>query len=306
MYPDVRTGSKVGAAVVGAISVAAMTAATLVGQYSMTVNRDRLVNAQNEPQNWLMMNGDYASTRYSKLTQINRENVKDLRMVWALALGGMQDVGQNGPESEVNPLIDNGFMYTTDGWGTLYKIDARAAEQGRARMGDRSGSQARGQHPAHARHRALGRPGDREPARRPRHRSEPRERRDRVGQEGRRHQRVRQPREILYGADHGRRQGHHRERRRRRTNARLDRGARCAHRQTSCGAGTWCRSRAIRAARRGRTRTTRGRPAAAASGRPVPTIRPRGSRSGAPATRFPHTIRRRVPATTSTPTPWSP
>ena len=40
MYPDVRTGSKVGAAVVGAISVAAMTAATLVGQYSMTVNKD--------------------------------------------------------------------------------------------------------------------------------------------------------------------------------------------------------------------------------------------------------------------------
>ena len=37
----------------------------------------------------------------------------------------MQDVGQNGPESELNPLIDNGFMYTSDGWGTLYKIDAR-------------------------------------------------------------------------------------------------------------------------------------------------------------------------------------
>src|SRR6266581_367526 len=94
-------------------------------QYTMTVNRDRLLNAQNEPQNWLMMNGDYGSTRYSKLSQINRENVKNLRMVWALALGGLQDVGQNGPENEVNPLIDNGFMYTTDGWGTLYKIDAR-------------------------------------------------------------------------------------------------------------------------------------------------------------------------------------
>jgi alcohol dehydrogenase (cytochrome c) len=31
--------------------------------YSMTVNRDRLLNAQNEPQNWLMMNGDYGSMR---------------------------------------------------------------------------------------------------------------------------------------------------------------------------------------------------------------------------------------------------
>ena len=99
--------------------------ATIDAQYSMTVNRDRLINAQNEPQNWLMMNGDYGSTRYSKLSQINRENVRNLRMVWALALGGMQDVGLNGPESEVNPLIDNGFMYTSDGWGTIYKIDAR-------------------------------------------------------------------------------------------------------------------------------------------------------------------------------------
>jgi alcohol dehydrogenase (cytochrome c) len=98
--------------------------------YAMTANRDRLVNAQNEPQNWLMMNGDYGSMRYSKLTQINRDNVKDLRLVWALALGGMQDVGANGTEAEVNPLIDNGFMYTTDGWGTLYKIDARSANKG--------------------------------------------------------------------------------------------------------------------------------------------------------------------------------
>ncbi len=103
---------------------------TLGGQYSLTVNEDRLINAQNEPQNWLLMNGDYGSTRYSKLTQINRDNVGDLRMVWALALGGMQDVGQNGPEAEVNPLIDNGFMYTTDGWGTVYKIDARNPDYG--------------------------------------------------------------------------------------------------------------------------------------------------------------------------------
>src|SRR5438270_6003599 len=111
-------------------SIVALTASQPQAQYKLTVNRERLLNAQNEPQNWLMMNGDYSSQRYSKLTQINRDNVKNLRMVWALALGGMQDVGQNGPESEVNPLIDNGFMYTTDGWGTIYKIDARNPNKG--------------------------------------------------------------------------------------------------------------------------------------------------------------------------------
>ena len=112
------------------VLAAAAGAITVNGQYSLTVNFDRLINAQNEPQNWLLMNGDYGSTRYSKLTQINRENVGDMRMVWAMALGGMQDTGRNGPESEVNPLIDNGFMYTTDGWGTIYKIDARNPDYG--------------------------------------------------------------------------------------------------------------------------------------------------------------------------------
>src|SRR3954470_15432595 len=109
---------------VGALLLAAG-AVLIAADYSLTVNRDRLINAQNEPQNWLLMNGDYGSTRYSKLTQIHRDNGKNLHMAWTMALGGMQDVGQNGPENEVNPLIDNGFMYTSDGWGTIYKIDAR-------------------------------------------------------------------------------------------------------------------------------------------------------------------------------------
>ena len=112
------------------VSVAALGASAPAADYKLTVSKERLLNAQNEPQNWLMMNGDYASMRYSKLTQINRDNVKNLRMVWALALGGMQDIGQNGPENEVNPLIDNGYMYTTDGWGTVYKIDARDPNKG--------------------------------------------------------------------------------------------------------------------------------------------------------------------------------
>ncbi|MDA1092636.1 MAG: PQQ-binding-like beta-propeller repeat protein [Acidobacteria bacterium] len=124
-----RKHSQVKTAFACAVIVAAA-AATIDGQYSLTVSKDRLLNAQNEPQNWLLMNGDYGSQRYSKLTQINRDNVGDMRMVWALAIGGMQDTGRNGPEAEVNPLVDNGFMYTSDGWGTIYKIDARQADRG--------------------------------------------------------------------------------------------------------------------------------------------------------------------------------
>ena len=130
MRPRIRiVGAAARTAMVG-VSLAALAQSAFAVEYKMTVNKDRLINSANEPQNWLMMNGDYGSTRYSKLAQINRDNVKNLRMVWAMALRGMQDIGQNGPENEVNPLIDNGFMYTSDGWGTVYKIDVRSGDHG--------------------------------------------------------------------------------------------------------------------------------------------------------------------------------
>src|SRR5258708_21821723 len=93
-------------------SLAALALSAQAAEYKMTVNRDRLINSANEPQNWLMMNGDYGSTRYSKLAQINRDNVKNLRMGWAMAPRGMPDVGQNGPANEVNTLVDKHLMYT--------------------------------------------------------------------------------------------------------------------------------------------------------------------------------------------------
>src|SRR5687768_18494198 len=93
-------------AVLAVLVATAILTVTTSAQYSLTVNKDRLINAQNEPQNWLLMNGDYGSLRYSRLTKINRPNVKDRRMVWAMALGGMTDVGQNGQRSEADQRKD--------------------------------------------------------------------------------------------------------------------------------------------------------------------------------------------------------
>ena len=90
--------------VLACMSAVALTAVTVAAQYTMTVNKDRLINAQNEPQNWLMMNGDYGSTRYSKLSQITRDNVKTLHLVWAMALGGMQDCTVQFPHVPVDEL----------------------------------------------------------------------------------------------------------------------------------------------------------------------------------------------------------
>ena len=264
---------RLGCAVLAGAPLAVMVASPLAAQYKMTVNKERLVNAQNEPQNWLMMNGDYASSRYSKLTQINRDNVKNLRMVWALALGGMQDVKQNGPENEVNPLVDNGFMYTTDGWGTIYKIDARNPHKGEFVWTSDSGVRHEGNDSAHARHRAVGRPCHRQSAGRARHRAQPRQRRNRLGQESGGGQRVRHQREVLHRPACRRGQGHRGEWRGRRRNARLARRARRQDRQRALALVRRAEARRCRAAKPGRTTTTLGRPAAAGFGRPAPTIR---------------------------------
>ena len=69
------------------VTAAALASATLFSQSAPPVSQTRLVNAANEPQNWLMMNGDYGSIRYSKLTEINRQNVKNLRPVWGMRTG---------------------------------------------------------------------------------------------------------------------------------------------------------------------------------------------------------------------------
>ena len=52
------------------------------------VTPERLVNADKEPQNWLMNHRTYDGQRFSPLARINRDNVKNLKLAYAVALGG--------------------------------------------------------------------------------------------------------------------------------------------------------------------------------------------------------------------------
>jgi alcohol dehydrogenase (cytochrome c) len=52
------------------------------------VTPDRLTNADKEPQNWLMNHRTYDAQRYSPLERINKGNVKNLKLAYAVAIGG--------------------------------------------------------------------------------------------------------------------------------------------------------------------------------------------------------------------------
>ena len=91
------------------------------------VTPERLANADKEPQNWLMNHRTYDSQRFSPLARINKDNVKNLKLAYAVAIGGTA-VGEN---LQATPLVEDGFMYVVDLWGIVYKIDVRSGEAGR-------------------------------------------------------------------------------------------------------------------------------------------------------------------------------
>ena len=68
--------------------------ALLTGSLQAQVTYERLLHANQEPQNWLTYSGGYASQPLQPLTQINRDNVKDLQLKWVYhptVTGGRED-----------------------------------------------------------------------------------------------------------------------------------------------------------------------------------------------------------------------
>lgn len=115
-----------------ATALSAVTLACLLGgpvaAQNGGITTERLIAAPaKEPGNWLTHHGSYASTRHSTLDQINKDNVKGLKLAWTMALGGIEGGGiwpHGGLEG--TPIAEDGVMYVTDGWGSVYKIDARS------------------------------------------------------------------------------------------------------------------------------------------------------------------------------------
>ena len=113
----------------------ALTAALLSTVFVSPINAadvtpERLKNP--EPQNWLHNNLNYESTRHSPLTQISKGNVGRMRLAFTVPIGGLEG-GGNWPYGSLQgtPVVDNGFMYVVDGWGTVYKIDLTDGKTGK-------------------------------------------------------------------------------------------------------------------------------------------------------------------------------
>ena len=81
------------------------------------VTWERLVNAADEPHNWLMYNGTLDSQRFSRLDQIDRGNVGDLELKWAHHIPQLD-------RAETTPLVVDGVMFITESPSNVVAVDA--------------------------------------------------------------------------------------------------------------------------------------------------------------------------------------
>ena len=92
------------------------------------VTAARLVNARDEPQNWLTYYGAYDGQRYSALDQINATNVRQLRPVWSFQAGVIGVIAAPATYAfEAAPLVVDGVMFLSGFDGYVWALDAGMA-----------------------------------------------------------------------------------------------------------------------------------------------------------------------------------
>ena len=78
-----------------------------------------------DPERWLTYSGDYSGKRHSPLTQINLDNVNQLRPEWTFQTG----TTTRGRGFETSPLVDDGILYVTGSNNYAWAIDARTGRR---------------------------------------------------------------------------------------------------------------------------------------------------------------------------------
>jgi len=94
------------------------------------VTYERILDAREEPQNWLTYYGAYDGQRYSPLDQINTENVKRLVPAWVFQAGTTGLIaGASTYSFEATPIVVDGIMFLSgwDGW--VWALDAKTGTE---------------------------------------------------------------------------------------------------------------------------------------------------------------------------------
>jgi alcohol dehydrogenase (cytochrome c) len=74
-----------------------------------------------DPGDWLMARRNYQGWSHSPLTQITRDNVKELQLAWVWAMN-------EGQANEPTPVVHNGVIYLTNTMNIVQALDAKTGD----------------------------------------------------------------------------------------------------------------------------------------------------------------------------------
>jgi alcohol dehydrogenase (cytochrome c) len=115
----------------GALMTSLLMATALTPARAGDMTQERALNVSKEPQNWLLHHGNFEGYRFSQLKEINTDTVKNLKPLFTVALGGYESGGRyKFGNLEGTPIVEDGVMYVTDGWGSVYGIDVSNPKKG--------------------------------------------------------------------------------------------------------------------------------------------------------------------------------
>ncbi|MFP4089009.1 MAG: PQQ-binding-like beta-propeller repeat protein, partial [Cyclobacteriaceae bacterium] len=102
-----------------------MLAFTLVFFYACSPSSEEQTSDSSEipDENWEFYGNDQTNKRYSALTQLTPENVKDLKLAWQFDL-------EVDEAQECTPIVVDGTMYVTTASGPkfVYALDAKTGD----------------------------------------------------------------------------------------------------------------------------------------------------------------------------------
>ncbi|AUD04319.1 outer membrane protein assembly factor BamB family protein [Spirosoma pollinicola] len=78
---------------------------------------------------WPTYGGNNAGNRYSPLSQINTQTVKQLQLAWAYDTGDNKDASQRGMDIQCQPIVIKGVLYGTSPRMKLFAVDAATGRQ---------------------------------------------------------------------------------------------------------------------------------------------------------------------------------
>ena len=90
---------------------------------TINVPPEAILAPSERPHDWLTYAGNYAGHRHSKLSQISRRNVRDLRVAWTAQLRSADRW------LEASPIVVGGLLFVTESPGGVVALNARTGQK---------------------------------------------------------------------------------------------------------------------------------------------------------------------------------